>query len=45
VATIVAQAVAAWGMTLCYAPTRPIAILQTRSIFIPITWYRYVRKN
>jgi len=44
-ATVLAQAIAAWGMTLCYAPTLPIAILQTRSILIPITWYRYVRKN
>ncbi len=43
-ATVVAQAVAAWLSTFCCAPLRATAWMQTRSLLIPFTWYRYVRR-
>ncbi len=44
VATLGAQAVAAWLSTFCFAPARPTAWMQLRALLIPFNWYRYVRR-
>lgn len=44
-ATVIAQAVAAWLSTFGCAPLRPTAWMQTKALLIPITWYRYVRRS
>lgn len=44
-ATVVAQAVAAWLSTFGCAPLRPTAWMQTKALLIPFTWYRYVRRS
>lgn len=41
-ATLVAQATAAWGSTFCFAPARGNAWMQTRALLIPLRWHRYV---
>lgn len=41
-ATLVAQAVAAWLSSFFFAPLRQTGWMQTRALFIPFTWYRYV---
>lgn len=43
-ATLVAQAVAAWLSTFCFAPVRANAWMQTRALLIPFRWYAYVRR-
>lgn len=45
VATLAAQAVAAWLSTFCFAPARPTAWMQTKALLIPVNWYRYVRRT
>lgn len=43
-ATLGAQAAAAWLTTFCFAPARPTAWMQLRALLIPVNWYRYVRR-
>ena len=43
-ATLAANAVAAWLSSFCFAPVRPSAWMQTRALLIPVRWYRYVRR-
>ncbi len=40
--TLAAQMTAAWLSTFCYAPVRANALLQTRALLIPFTWFRYL---
>lgn len=42
-ATVIAQAVAAWLSSFCFAPVRQSAWMQTRALLIPFRWYHYVR--
>lgn len=44
-ATLVAQAVATWLSTFCFAPVRANAWMQTRALLIPFRWYAYVRRT
>jgi len=44
-ATVIAQAVAAWLSSFCFAPVRRSAWMQARALFIPFRWYRYVRSR
>nr|WP_237702471.1 flippase [Opitutus terrae] len=43
VATVLAQAVAAWLSSFCFAPTRTNGWMQTRALLIPFRWLPYVR--
>jgi len=43
-ATVAAQAVAAWASSFCFAPVRQTAWMQTRALLIPVRWFRYVRR-
>lgn len=43
-ATLMAQATAAWLSTFCFAPVRRVAWMQTRALFLPVTWFRYFRR-
>jgi O-antigen/teichoic acid export membrane protein len=43
-ATVAAQAVAAWLSSFCFAPVRQTAWMQTRALLIPVRWFRYVRR-
>ena len=45
IATLAAQAVAAWLTSFCFAPVRQSAWMQTRSLFIPVRWFRYVSRS
>lgn len=45
VATLVAQAVAAWLSTFCFAPARANAWMQTRALLIWLRWPTYVLRT
>lgn len=44
-ATVFAQAVAAWVSSFCFAPVRSSAWMQTRALLIPFRWYRYAKRR
>lgn len=44
-ATVIAQAVAAWLSSFCFAPVRPSAWMQARALLIPFRWYRYAQRR
>ena len=45
VATMVAQMVAAWLSSFCFAPVRETAWMQTRALCIPVRLHHYVRRT
>lgn len=43
-ATVVSQALAAWGSSFCLAATRKTAWMQTRALLVPLLGWRHLRR-